>query len=309
VVFTYNATYALNIAIKSVIYEPCEVIISDIEHNAVIRPLEELKRSFGIRTVEFRSDSLTEKQLEGLVTKDTRAIISTLHSNVFGRKIDEELLSRVAKRHGLYLILDGSQALGHRKIDLKKSPCYAICAPSHKALFGIQGSGFVYFSCQNRGKTIIEGGSGTESKMKNMPSFLPDGYEAGTPATPAIISLFEGLSYIEELGIESITRRIDSLSNMLYDRISSVKGATVYPVGSGILSFNLSGVPSHTVSDALDRRGICSRAGLHCAPSAHGVLGTLDGGTVRLSLSALNTERELDEAYKAVKEISSTLLG
>ncbi len=309
VVFTYNATYALNIAIKSVIREPCEVIISDIEHNAVLRPLEALKSSIGVRTVEYRSAILSEEQLEGLITPDTRAIVSTLHSNVFGRNIDEGILSRVAARHGLYLILDGSQAVGHRKINLKKSPCYAICAPSHKSLFGIQGSGFVYFSCQNRHKTLIEGGSGTESRSKNMPLYLPDGYEAGTPATPSIISLLEGLSYIEEVGIDNISSRLDSLTSRLSERLSAIRGAVIYPTGGGILSFNLLGVPSHLVAEELDRRNICSRAGLHCAPSAHKVLGTLEGGTVRLSLSALNTERELDLVYLALKEISDSLLG
>ncbi|MBP3582872.1 MAG: aminotransferase class V-fold PLP-dependent enzyme [Clostridia bacterium] len=307
VVFSYNATYALNIAIKSVIDSPCEVITSDIEHNAVVRPLAELGKRYGVKVVKFDSGSLTEEGLEGLITKDTRAIVSTLHSNVFGRSVDESILSRVAKKHGLYLILDGSQALGHRKIDLKKSPCYAICAPSHKSLFGIQGSGFVYFSCQKRGKTVIEGGSGTESRNKTMPSFLPDGYEAGTPGVPSIISLLEGLSFIESVGIDAISARIDFLTEKLYDRLSSVKGTTVYPFGGGILSFNLSGVPSHALSEELDRLGICSRAGLHCAPSAHSVLGTLEGGAVRLSLSALNTEKELDRAYMAIKEISKSL--
>lgn len=300
VVFTYNATYALNLALKTFITEPCHIICSDVEHNAVIRPLEKLRDSLNIDYSLFESGGDVVKSIKSLIRPNTRGIVSTLASNVTGKRINPELLSRVAKENNLFLILDASQAVGHCDINLKKTPCDVLCAPAHKALFGIQGAGFAYFKDKNRKESFIEGGSGFDSRDIYMPRLLPEAYEAGTLSTPAIVSLGAGVRFVSEISIPEIESKLNSMTLELIDRLRTVPGVSLYPSESGIVSFGYKGFPSGYVARALDNLGICTRGGLHCAPSAHKLLGTLDLGTVRISLSYLNTRRDIDRVYRAV---------
>ena len=146
VVFTLNTTYALNIAIKTTITEKCHVIISDLEHNSVLRPIERLVKDLGVEYSVFNSDAADlENEIATHVRDDTRALISTLCSNVTGREIPLSVLSRVRDKHRIALIVDAAQAAGHTDINLTKTPCDVLCAPGHKALFGIQGCGFAIF--------------------------------------------------------------------------------------------------------------------------------------------------------------------
>lgn len=304
VVFTYNATHALNLAIKAFITKKCHVIISDIEHNSVIRPIEELRRRLGVEYSTFNSDCSPLEAIPPLIRSDTIGIISTLASNVTGKRVNLCELSSIAKKHNLFLIVDASQYIGHAQINLESSPCDVLCAPSHKALFGIQGSGFAVFKSSERKGTLIEGGSGYDSKNPFMPMELPEGYEAGTPATPAIASLLGGLQFIRRVGVEEIENKIFNLEQKLYERIASISNIDVLGHDSGILSFAIKNVSSSKIASLLDMRSICVRGGLHCAPSVHRKLGTDEYGAVRVSLSYFNTEKELDVFYKTMLKIS-----
>lgn len=304
VVFTYNATYALNLAIKSYIEPGSHVLVSDIEHNAVIRPLEQMKATGLIDYSVFNTDGDVESSIGSLIKKNTTAIISSNASNVTGRIIPLEKLSRAAKSGGLILIVDASQSIGHYEINLSKTPCDVICGPGHKGLFGIQGVGFAVFSDIVRRKSWVEGGSGVESINTKMPKYLPEGYEGGTLGTPAICSLRGGIEYISKIGIRTIEERLDCLTRGLYERINSINGIKIYSSGNGIVLFNFKDLPSSKTAELLDNENVFVRSGLHCAPSAHGLIGTLERGAVRASLSALNTINELDEVYSAVKYIS-----
>ncbi len=308
VVFTYNATYAINLALKSFIRERCHVITSDIEHNAVIRPLEELRRTYGVEYSVFSTEENIKEGIEALVRDDTVCIISTLASNVTGKPIDVDILSEISKKHGLYLILDASQAIGHIGIDLKKSPCDVLCAPAHKALFGIQGCGFAVFCDNKRKYSFIEGGSGFDSRATDMPKLLPEGYEAGTLGTPSIAALGSGIRFLSEIGIREVGKRIDYLAELTRDRLSAIKGVTLYPSYGGIISFNFGELPSSVIAKELDKCGVAVRAGLHCAPSAHKKLGTLESGTVRISISYLNTKKDIDGLYKELSKIAACFL-
>ena len=305
VVFTYNATYALNIAIKAMVREKCHIIISDMEHNSVYRPVIALCEQYGCEYSVFNTAAKSIlSEIEGLIRSDTKILISTLSSNVNGREVPLEALSYVRRKHGIKLVIDASQAIGHKRINLSESPCDALCAPGHKALFGLQGTGFIYFDENFDGKTIIEGGSGNESANINMPRLLPERFEAGTLSTPAIASLKAGIKYIENIGIERIEAKIVYLTNALLDRLSSVKSVGMLDGNNGVVSFNLKGTDCERVAWLLNARGIFVRSGLHCAPLAHKAIGTLESGTVRVSLSVLNTEKELDIFYRAITEIS-----
>lgn len=306
VVFTYNATHALNLAIKSYLKTGTHILTSDIEHNSVIRPLEALKAERLIDYSVFSSGENIEKSIESKLRGNTSCIVSTNASNVTGKIIPLDCLSRLAKKHGLALIIDASQSIGHFNIDLSKTSCDVICGPGHKALFGIQGVGFAVFSDLTRKKSWVEGGSGTESINIEMPMHLPEGYEAGTPATPAICSLNRGIEFIREIGIDSVEEKIKKLTELMYERFASVKGIKIYSAGNGLISFNYKDYPSSYTASLLDKENIYVRSGLHCAPSAHRLMGTINGGTLRASVSVLNTVENIDEAYKAMKSIAST---
>ena len=303
VVFTYNATYALNLAIKTKITKKCHIIISDAEHNAVLRPIESLKEKLGVEYSVFKSSGDIRASIESAIRDDAECIVSTLQSNVTGRKIPLDILSDVAKRHGLYLIVDASQIIGHEKIDLKKTPCDVLCAPGHKALFGIQGCGFAVFKSKERLSSFIEGGSGSESKMLYMPLQLPEGYEAGTLSTPAIITLGSGIRYIGGIGLECIQSRCSSLAQRVKTTLDIPKRIRLYDSFGSIVLFNIIGKDSDTVTQMLNKEGICVRGGLHCAPMAHKLLSTEDSGAVRVSLSYLNSERDIDIFGKTIRKL------
>ena len=304
VVFTLNATYALNLAIKTFITEKCHVLTSDFEHNSVIRPLEALKRKIGIEYTSFSTDTDAEKSIRESIRSDTRGIVSSIASNVTGDSISLKMLSKIAAEYNLFLIIDASQAIGHSKIDLSEAPCDVLCAPAHKALFGIQGCGFAVFKDGTPRDSFVEGGSGSESISPLMPTLLPERYEAGTLCTPSIVALGSGLQFISDIGIDNVEKRLTHLTDYLYDRLSSIPSIKIYKSGAGILSFNLGNYPSSHVAALLDKHGVCTRGGLHCAPSIHKRLGTLEQGAVRASLSYLNSTSELDKFYRVMKFIS-----
>ena len=303
VVFSYNATYCLNLAIKTFINGKCHIITSDFEHNSVIRPLEALKKKFGVEYTEISSLGDVYQNLSNALREDTKGIVASIASNVTGAGLPLPILSKFAEEKGLFLIIDASQAIGHTKINLKQHPCDALCAPGHKALFGIQGCGFTWFRSKERKESFIEGGSGSDSADINMPMLLPDGYEAGTLATPAIVTLGSGIKYIKSIGVARIEAKLNDLSNDLSGKLSSLKEVTVYPSGTGLLSFNIGELPSSYVVKCLDKCGLCLRGGLHCAPSVHRHLGTMKQGAVRASFSYLNRHSDNDKLYYAIKSI------
>lgn len=305
IVFTYNATYALNIAIKSFITSKCHILTSDIEHNSVIRPLESLRRSIGIEYSIFDTDGDVVESLRAAMRQDTKGIVCSIASNLTGHGLSLKLLSDFARKHSLFLIIDGSAAIGHIDINLTKTPCDAFCAPGHKALFGIQGSGFIYFRDSRRRESIIEGGSGYNSLDTVMPMLLPEGYEAGTLSTPAIVSLGAGVDYICKIGIDNIGNKLSYLTEIARQGLAEIPNVKIYKEGVGLISFNIGNIPSSIVAAELDKKGLCVRGGLHCAPLVHQKIGTLEQGAVRASFSYLNKPMDAKRLCAAVMSIAS----
>ena len=305
VVFTLNATYALNMAIKGLIRERCHVLLSDIEHNSTLRPIYKLKDEIGIEFSFFNSDAEDLfKEIERCVRPETKAIVSTLASNVSGKEISLEILSKIAAKRNLTLIVDASQYIGHKAIDLSKTPCTALCAPAHKALFGIMGLGFCVLSKNTDISTLVEGGSGNLSKTPYMPPALPERLEAGTLPLPAISALYEGIRYIERVGIDEIAEKSKKTTGLCCDAILSVPGNVVYGNNLGIVTFNMKGLDSETVCSRLNDYGICVRGGFHCAPTVHEKLGTYDFGAVRVSTSYFTKNSDVHALARALKKIS-----
>ena len=301
IIFTPNATYGLNMVIKGLINEKCNVIISNREHNSVIRPLHNQMAVHGGSISVFSNTGDVYTSISSLINEDTKAVIVNLTSNVTGDRIDLDALAKIKRNYDVILIVDASQALGHDKIDVTKLECDALIAPGHKALFGLQGSGFIYLKDDFLKSTLTEGGNGYETFNRGMGDLLPEKYEAGTLATPSIVGLGEGIKFIRSIGIDNIKSKIDSLTCMTTAMLSDFPGIKILGGQSGIISFNYKGYPSHYISGLLEKYNIATRSGFHCAPLLHEHLKTNIGGAVRISLSFLNKKKDIDHLYKSLR--------
>lgn len=210
----------------------------------------------------------------------------------------------------LYYIVDAAQTAGNTKIDICKCNIDALCAPGHKGLYGPAGSGFVLFGNRvskfsDKLNTLIEGGSGSSSFDTNMPDTLPERFEAGSISLPAISGLNEGIKFIKKYGEDTIGEHEFLLGHKLSEFLQNISGIKVYlPQHYGnIVLFNALGIPSEEMADCLNEKKICVRAGLHCAPLAHKMLGTENGGAVRASIGMFNTDEEVEQFVMAIKSI------
>lgn len=305
IIFTPNATYGINLAIRCRVKRGDHLLISDQEHNAVLRPVVRLKEE-GIADYSIYSDKtdvlldIREKE-----KKETSILICNPVSNVTGNRLPIRKIAAYAKARGFYLILDGSQWIGHGKPDREVvALADAIAVPGHKALYGIQGSGFLYLKSGDGNTTFLDGGSGTDSADSGMPSYLPERYEAGTLATPAIVSLDAGLRFIRELGADEIAKREAKLVRYARERLSDIKDVLLFgnEKNASVFSFRQGSIPPEETARRFDRAGIAVRAGLHCAPLVHRRIGTFPEGTVRVSFGAFNTERDVDRLVSVLRE-------
>ena len=271
-----------------------------MEHNSVLRCIVGLGR-LGVTYSIFDSSLPLDESIPALIRPDTKYIITTAVSNVTGAEIDLYRLSQIAKDHSIGLIIDASQLLGHKKVNIKDIHFSALCAPGHKGLLGQMGVGFVVFSDTAAPAPLIEGGSGYDSLNEQMPDYLPERIEAGTLPVPSIVSLERSVRYIEEYGISCIERKLSELCLNTAEMLSSISKIKIYGAENGIVAFNVLDVPSMVVSDYLDKQGVCVRGGLHCSPSAHKSLGTLDQGIVRISFSIFNSYSQINKLYHYLK--------
>lgn len=299
VVFTLNTTYAINIAVKSYIPKGSHILISDLEHNAVLRPVLEMKRrgeiTFDIFSTSGESDAVV-KGIESHIRGNTRAVVCTLASNICSNKLPSKEIGMLCKKHGILFIADGAQAAGHRDINMADENIDVLCLPGHKGLYGPQGIGMMITSGELSGKTVVEGGSGSDSKSPEMPVYLPDRYEAGTMNTPAAAGLISGMTYVKNTGIPQILSAEKELWGRLYSKLYGDRRFKIYgdPVPSSVMLINKTGRDPSEIAKYLSDRGICTRNGLHCAPLAHKTVGTGDGGGIRVSFGLFNTFKEID---------------
>ena len=314
VIFTYNDTYALNMVIKGLLKKGDHVLISDMEHNSVYRPIASLARQGLISYDVFETNCLSPLRtpericdnIRHLIRRETKMLICTHASNICSAALPLREIGELCRSNGIIFIVDAAQSAGHLPIDMEKMKIDALCAPGHKGLFGLQGSGLAILKEGLLPSPLIEGGSGVNSLSSEMPDEAPERYEAGTLALPCIAALCEGVKFVRERGIEEIHAHESALYKRLFTMLSSLPNVTVYAphhVGSTLL-FNIRGVSSEKVADMLDRCGICVRSGFHCSPLGHRTLGTGINGAVRVSFSIFNKERELEPFYLAVKSIS-----
>ena len=298
IIFVPNATFGLNLAIKCRVKRGDHILLSDREHNAVFRPVKRLKADGIADYSVFFSCGDALANIRSMEKKETAILICNPISNVTGERLPIRQIAAYAKASGFYLILDGSQWIGHGTPDpTVLSLADAIAVPGHKGLYGVQGSGFLYLKNASGMPPFLDGGSGSRSREPEMPEELPDRYEAGTLPTPAIVSLAAGIRFVRRIGADRIANREAELSRYARDRLSKVPGVTVYGDernASSVLSFRIRNESPEETARRLDSFGICVRAGLHCAPLVHRAIGTIPEGTVRVSFGAFNTERDVD---------------
>lgn len=293
VVFTANATHALNIAIHSLVRPGSTVLISGYEHNAVTRPLHSME-NVTVKIAHFplfdRSAALQAFR-DGL-TEDVSVVITTHVSNVFGFILPIEEIAQLCSERGVPLILDASQSAGCLPLSMRKLKAAFIAMPGHKGLYGPQGTGLLL--CSGGAEPLLIGGTGSDSALQEMPSYLPDRLEAGTHNMPGISGLLEGIRFVRRTGLRQICAHEQCLLRELSSGLRGLPGTTVFvsldPVlQTGVLSFRIEGMDCEEVGEKLAKRGVAVRSGLHCAPLAHESAGTLDAGTVRVSVSAFTT--------------------
>ena len=308
VVLTMNATHALNIAVKSLVPPGGSAVISGYEHNAVTRPLAALEAKVSVADGPlFRPEAVTEA-FEALVHPGVDAVICTHVSNVFGFVQPVEAVAAVCRRQGVPLMIDASQSAGILPLDLEALGAAYIAMPGHKGLYGPQGTGVLLCGRDAKPKPLMEGGTGSISLSQDMPDFLPDRLEAGTHNMPGIAGLLEGLRFVRRRTPEAIACRERQLAAEAVRRLKALPGVEVFTPANGlhptgVVSFRAAGRDCEELAEALGRRGIALRAGLHCAPLAHESAGTLETGTLRASFSVFNREEEVETFLGAVEEV------
>ena len=304
VVFTFNATHGLNIAIRSLVHPGDRVLISGFEHNAVTRPLHALGAELRIiSTPLFHPEEFLRKAAAEISSVD--AVICTHVSNVFGYILPIEALSALCRRHSKPLIIDASQSAGTLPLDFQTLGADYIAMPGHKGLLGPQGTGVLL--CKHGAEPLLYGGSGSESVRQEMPDFLPDRLEAGTLNVTGVAGLLAAVEFLLRQGTERLRAREDALLNALAEALRETPGLRLFDARDrrlqcAVLSCLPKSCSAESFAEALGEKGIAVRSGLHCAPLAHKTAGTMETGTVRFSGSPFLTLPQIEQAAEIVKK-------
>lgn len=317
VVFTKNVTESLNVVLKGFLKPGDHVLVSSMEHNAVMRPIRQLEKN----GVEFdrvpcsEQGELKLQSMEALLRQNTKAVVMMHASNVCGTILPLKEVGAFCKTHGLKFIVDCAQTAGTMPISMKEMNIDILCFTGHKGLYGPQGiGGFILQEEMISAMTpLLSGGTGSISHTEEIPEFMPDRFEPGTMNLPGIFGLNSALGWINEVGIENIYNKERILTRLFLEEIGKLdpKGEKIKLVGkkteegrTAVVSIQTPGRDVSEVAYLLDKNyGIMTRVGLQCAPSAHQTLGTYPTGTVRFSFGYFNTEEQVLFAVKALEEI------
>ena len=313
VIFTQNVTMSLNMVIKGLLKAGDHVLVSSMEHNAVMRPLTQLlDKGIAFDTIPCDpTGSIQIDSIEPLIRPNTVALIINHASNVCGTIQPLESIGPICKTHNLQFIVDAAQTAGVIPIDVKACHIDALCFTGHKGLLGPQGIGGIILTkemAQNL-TPLIAGGTGSFSHLETLPTHMPDAFEAGTLNLPGIIGLNEGLSYIESQGMENIHNHELALTQAFLEGLQSIDVVNI--VGkqdiqdrTAVVSITIDSMDPASIAYELESTyHIMTRVGLHCAPRAHQTLGTYPEGTVRFSFGYANTHEDVVSALSALHRI------
>ena len=307
VVFTANCTQSLNTAIKGVLKKGDEVIISSMEHNSVLRPVHYLKVKgiidYKVAKVYPNDEIRTTESFLAHINKNTKAVICTCVSNVFGTTLPIGKLGKLCKEKGILFIVDAAQCAGTKKINMKKQNIDILCAPGHKGLMGPMGTGILVFGDNAECESLFQGGTGSYSMQIKQPDFLPDKFESGTANLPGIMGLHQGIEFIKNHGGEkSVGEKENYLCRILMEELHNIKNVTLYDNlcnknETNIVAFNIGTLHSEQVAAELDK-------GYHCSFLAHNIYGTEKSGVVRISPGFFNTKKDVKTLINCVNKIA-----
>jgi cysteine desulfurase / selenocysteine lyase len=314
IVFTANATQAINLCLYGILRPGDHVVTSSIEHNAVMRPLRDLEnKGVNLSIAPCNQDgSLDPEIIAHAITPATKIVIVTHASNVTGTILPIKEIAEAAHKSGAWLLVDAAQTAGILPIDVQAMNIDLLAFTGHKGLQGPQGTGSLVIGkgvCLEKFEPLWRGGTGSYSEFEIQPEDLPDKFESGTLNGPGIAGLGAGVQHIMHCGVEAIRAHELELMRQLAEGIESISGITIYGPDdisrrTAIVSFTAAG---HRVSEIGlrldDEFGIFSRVGLHCAPAAHRTIGTFPEGTVRLAPGLMTTGEDIASVIEAVKKI------
>jgi len=310
-IFTANATSALNTALYGLLKEGDHVVTSSLEHNSVMRPLHALRQRLGI---EFTAVSCSPRgeldpaDVQKALRPETRLVVLTHASNVCGAILPVREAKALLPE--IPLLVDAAQTAGVLPIDVQELGIDLLAFSGHKGLFGPMGTGGLYTAPGLQLAPLLQGGTGSRSERLEQPAFLPDLLEAGTPNLPGLSGLRAGVEFLAQQGIATIRDHEMRLTRLLLDGLAGhdrirIHGPADPERQTAVISVTLDGRDPGEIARTLDREfSIACRASLHCAPLAHQTLGTYPQGTVRLSMSVFNTEEEIQEAVRALRAIA-----
>ena len=313
VIFTKNITESLNVVIRGLLRPGDHVLVSSMEHNAVMRPLTALSQA-GVtfeRIPSLANGELLPQAAEGLMSRNTRAVIMTHASNVCGTVMPIKSIGKLCRERKIVFIVDSAQTAGVLPVNMEEMNIDVLCFTGHKGLLGPQGTGgfIVREEYAHQMSPLIFGGTGSVSHLEQMPDFLPDRFEAGTLNLPGIAGLNAAVKYIEQVGIQALYEKEMQLTSRFLEGIKEIDG--FMSAGrrditgrTGVVSVSLKDMDNARAAFLLEQEyGIQTRVGLHCAPNAHRVLGTYPKGTIRFSFGHMNTEQDVDAAVFALKRL------
>lgn len=315
VIFTNNCTQSINMAINGMIHKGDHVIISSLEHNSVFRPVHRLKLfsqiTYDIAKVDPLNDEKTVGNFEKLIKPNTRFIICTHASNVFGTIVPIEKIGALANKYSLNFIVDAAQSAGVLEINMKKSFITALCMPAHKGLFAPMGTGVLILDENTKVQPMFVGGTGSYSLSEVQPDFYPDRLESGTLNLIGIAGLNAGLSFIESYGGEkAIHEKEMYLCGILKQDLSVIKNVKLYnhmhsPKFTSVVPFNIGEKHSEEVAEKLYDKDIVIRAGFQCSSLAHKNYDTLNCGVVRISPGIFNSKKDIKNLIFYVNQIAN----
>ena len=310
-VFTPGMTAGLNMLLKGFLSPGDHVIVSSLEHNAMMRPIRQLEAQ-GVEFSRIPADSrgITDpKDILPLIRPNTRLVAIMHASNVCGTLLPVKEISDICRERGLPVILDAAQTAGHYPVNMKELGLSALCVPGHKGLLGPQGIGALMLDEEfaKRVEPLISGGTGSASDSELLPPYMPDRFESGTLNIPGIFGLNAALGFILDKGVQALRAHEEKLTKRFTDGLEGLPlrlaGTKEINKRVGVISIDFTCRDNAEVAYELDKRGIMTRCGLHCAPSAHKTLGTFPQGTVRFSIGYANTEGDIDRTLSTIKEI------
>jgi len=311
VIFTLNATQAINMALKGLLSPGDHVVTSSIEHNAMWRPLKALeKRGVEITTVPCTSDGMLDPvDVEAALRPDTRMVAMLHASNVLGTILPIAEVGEIVHPHKTLLLVDAAQTAGSYPIDMQAMGIDLLAFAGHKGTYGPPGTGGLVVMPGIHLETWVEGGSGFPSRPETMPDELPLRLEAGTQNSAGIAGLLLGVQFVLEQGVEKIQAHEMRLASLLIEQLQAIPGLTILgPVNleqrTAVVSITMENFIPDQLSAVLDKVfGVATRAGLHCAPQAHQVAGTLENGALRFSPGFFTTAEEIDYAVESLQGI------